>query len=351
MNHALNAKELDAIKRFAMQKLADVNPEVNPEVDHLDWSDKVDGAIDVNEHYLLSSKLNCFPSTSSTTEQAVKQGKSQSNNNNGSPQNISDGVLLSSCLSFSLFNLATKQGMYDEYMNVEGANIDLYNATEEKREQIQDVKSRKSYLAAVCYLFQVQTDDMYKKMAEVKEAWDRLQESEHVIEDMIADATKNEILQRNEKNKLIAEKQESCSSLKKRTILCKKLIKPEHKIAMAWSFAIEGKKAVTSLCSWAALTPELIARGINFHTNVETNKKNGTIPMLAAKQLLREHEDCVDGVIELKGKYDNEDVQEVQVVFNEDIESLLDNVENGAEEMGVALEDNEGNGEEQIVNE
>ena len=73
--------------------------------------------------------------------------------------------------------------------------------------------------------------------------------------------------------------------------------------------------------------------------------------MLAAKQLLREHEDCVDGVIELKGKYDNEDVQEVQVVFNEDIESLLDNVENGAEEMGVALEDNEGNGEEQIVNE
>ena len=166
MNHALNAKELDTIKRFAMQKLADVNPEVNPEVDHLDWSEKVDGAIDVNEHYLLSSKLNCFPSTSSTTEQAVKQGKSQSNNNNGSPQDISDGVLLSSCQSFSLFNLATKQGMYDEYMNVEGANIDLYNATEEKREQIQDVKSRKSYLAALCDLFQVQTDDMYRKMPE-----------------------------------------------------------------------------------------------------------------------------------------------------------------------------------------
>ena len=32
-------------------------------------------------------------------------------------------------------------------------------------------------------------------------------------------------------------------------------------------------------------------------------------------------------------------------------EALLDNVENGAEEMGVALEDNEVNGDEQIVNE
>jgi hypothetical protein len=178
-----------------------------------------------------------------------------------------------------------------------------------------------------------------------------MQESLYAIEDMIADATKNEILQRNEKNKLIAEKQESYSSLKKRTILCKKLIKPEHKIAMAWSFAIEGKKAVTSLCSWAALTPELIARGINFHTNVETNKKNGTIPMLAAKQLLKEHEDCVDGYIELKGNYDIEDVREVRVFVNEDIESLLDNVENGAEEIGVALEDNEVNRDEQIVNE
>jgi len=36
MSHALNAKELDTIKRFAMQKLADVDPELNPEVGHLD---------------------------------------------------------------------------------------------------------------------------------------------------------------------------------------------------------------------------------------------------------------------------------------------------------------------------
>jgi hypothetical protein len=281
----------------------------------------------------------------------VKQGKSQSNNNNGSQQDISDGVLLSSCQSFSLFNLATKQGMYDEYRNVEGADDDLYNAMKGKPKPIQDVKSRKAYLAALCDLFQEQTEDLYSKMPEVLESRKRSRESLRAIEDMIADATKNEILQRNEKNKFIAEKQESYSSLKKRTILCKKLIKLEHKIAMAWSFAIEGKKAVTSLCSWAALTPELIARGINFRTNDETNKKNGTIPMLAAKQLLKEHEDCVDGFIELKGNYDSEDVQEGPVRLNEGREALLDNKENGAEEMGVALEDNEVNGNEQIVNE
>jgi hypothetical protein len=241
--------------------------------------------------------------------------------------------------------------MYDEYRNVEGADDDLYNAMKGKPEPIQDVKSRKAYLAALRDFFQDQTEDLYNKMPEVLESRKRSRESLHAIEDMIADATTNEVLHRSEKNKLIAEKQESYYSLKKRTILCKKLIKLEHEIAMAWSFAMEGKKAVTSLCSWAALTPELIARGINFHTNVETNKKNGTIPMLAAKQLLRKHEDCVDDFIVLKGNYDIEDVREVRVVVNEDIESLLDNVENGAEEMGVALEDNEGNGEEQIVNE
>ena len=118
---------------------------------------------------------------------------------------------------------------------------------------------------------------------------------------------------------------------------------------MAWSLAIEGKKAVTSLCSWAALTPELIARGINFHTYGEGNKKNGTIPMLAAKQLLKEHEDCVDGFIELKGNYDIEDVQEGPVRLHEGSEALLDKEEIGDEEMGVALQDNEGNGYEQIV--
>ena len=84
MSHALNAKELDIIKKFAMQKLADVDPVVYPEVDHLDWSDEVVcvingkavGVINVDENYLLGSKIICFPSTSSTTEQAVKQGKS-----------------------------------------------------------------------------------------------------------------------------------------------------------------------------------------------------------------------------------------------------------------------------------
>jgi len=44
--------------------------------------------------------------------------------------------------------------------------------------------------------------------------------------------------------------------------------------------------------------------------------------------------------------------QEVQVVSNEDSEALLDNEEVGDKEMGIALSDNnEGNGDEQIVNE
>ena len=71
MRHALNTKELDIIKKFAIKTL----DEVKSKSCHLDWSEKVDGAFNVNEHYLLGSKLKCFPSTSSTTEQAVKQGK------------------------------------------------------------------------------------------------------------------------------------------------------------------------------------------------------------------------------------------------------------------------------------
>jgi len=120
---------------------------------------------------------------------------------------------------------------------------------------------------------------------------------------------------------------------------------------MSWSLAIEGKKIDKSLCSWVTLTPELVARDIIFHTYDETNMKKGTIPMLAAKKLLHDHEDCVDGFIVLKGNYDIEDVWEVPVVVNEDSEALLDIVEIGAEEMGVALEDNVGNGDEQIINE
>ena len=89
MRHALNAKELDTIKKFAMQKLADVKSVGN----HLNWSEEVVrvineevfGAINVNEHYSLGSKLKCFPSTSLTTEHAMKQGESHSTNNNGFP--------------------------------------------------------------------------------------------------------------------------------------------------------------------------------------------------------------------------------------------------------------------------
>jgi hypothetical protein len=359
MSHALNAKELDIIKKFAMQKLADVDPEVNPEVGHLDWSDEVVRGINdevvrvinVNEHYLLGSKIKCFPSTSSTTEQAVKQGKSHSNNNNGSQQNISDSVLLSSCISLSLFNLATQQGMYDEYSNVEGADDDLHNATKQRKPK-QEVKSRKTYLTALCNFVRGGSEAQLNAMPEVLEARGRSLESLHKIEKMIADATTNEILEREEKLILKAEKHKTEPPLRaKPTIRCRESIKPGDKTAMAWSLAIEGKKAVTSLCSWAALTPELIARGINFHTYGEGNKKNGTISMVAAKQLLKEHEDCVGGFIELKGNYDIEDVQEGPVRLNEDNEALLDNVEIGDEEMGVALEDNEVNGDEQIVNE
>jgi hypothetical protein len=217
MSNALNAKELDIIKKFAMQKLADVDPEVNPEVDHLDWSDEVVrvingkavGVINVDEHYLLGSKIKCFPSTSSTTEQAVKQGKSHSNNNNGSQQNISDIVLLSSYQSWSLFNLATRQGMFEAFRNMEGANDDLDNAMNEKRKPKQEVKSLKKFLAALCDLVQDQTEDLFSEMPEVKESRDRSQKSEHAIEEMIAKATNTEIEERKEKLRLKAEKQES----------------------------------------------------------------------------------------------------------------------------------------------
>ena len=41
----------------------------------------------------------------------------------------------------------------------------------------------------------------------------------------------------------------------------------------------------------------------------------------------------------------------MQVVLNEDSEALLDNEEIGDEEMGIALLDIEGTGDEQILNE
>ena len=53
MNHALNAKELDIIKRFAIETL----DEVKSKSCHLDWSEKVDGAINVNLQYLLCWKF------------------------------------------------------------------------------------------------------------------------------------------------------------------------------------------------------------------------------------------------------------------------------------------------------
>jgi hypothetical protein len=56
LSHALNAKELDIIKKFAIETL----DEVKSKSCHLDWSEKVDGAINVNEHCLLGSKLKAF---------------------------------------------------------------------------------------------------------------------------------------------------------------------------------------------------------------------------------------------------------------------------------------------------
>ena len=94
--------------------------------------------------------------------------------------------------SLSLFNLATRQGMYDEYRNVEGADDDLYNAMKEKPKPIQDIKSRKAYLAALCDLFQGETEDLFSKMPKVLESRNRSRDSLHAIEEMIADATKNE---------------------------------------------------------------------------------------------------------------------------------------------------------------
>ena len=95
---------------------------------------------------------------------------------------------------------------------------------------------------------------------------------------MISKATKNEILEREEKNRLKAEKHKTDLPLKaKSTIRCIDSIKPEDRIAMSWSLAIEGKKLGTSLCSWVALTLELIARDIIFHTYDEPNKKKLSI--------------------------------------------------------------------------
>ena len=65
--------------------------------------------------------------------------------------------------------------------------------------------------------------------------------------------------------------------------------------------------------------------------------------------MLQDHEDSVNGFIELKGKYDIEDVQEVPVVLNEDSEALLENEQIGDKEMWVVLLSNEENGDEQIV--
>jgi len=49
MNHALNAKEVDIITKFAMETL----DEVKSKSYHLDWSEKVVGVINVDEYYLL----------------------------------------------------------------------------------------------------------------------------------------------------------------------------------------------------------------------------------------------------------------------------------------------------------
>jgi len=243
--------------------------------------------------------------------------------------------------------------MYDEYRNVEGANDDLDNALKGKLKPKQEVKSRKTFLAAYCNLVGFETEDLFSEMPEVKELRNRSRDSLHAIEDMISKATTNEMeREREEKNRLKAEKHESDPSLKaKRTILCKDSITQKEKNAMSWSLAIDGKKTVKSLCSWVALTPELVARDIIFHTYGQTNKMDVTIHMQAAKKLLKEHEDCFNGYILLKGNYDIEDVQEVQVVLNEDSEALLDNEEIGDKEMGEALLDNEDYGDEQIVNE
>ena len=95
----------------------------------------------------------------------------------------------------------------------------------------------------------------------------------------------------------------------------------------------------------------LLFRTVIFNTYDKTRKKDVKICMQDAMKKLQLHEDCVDDFILLKGKYDIEDVQEVQVVSNEDNEALLDNEEIGDEEMGIALLGNEGNGDERIVSE
>jgi len=114
----------------------------------------------------------------------MKQGKSHSTNNNEFQQDISDRVFLSSVLSWSLFNLATRQGMFDEFRNMEGANDDLDNAMKEKPKPKQDVKSRKKYLAVYCDGVRYKTEDLFSKMPEVLESRDKSRESLHKIEDI-----------------------------------------------------------------------------------------------------------------------------------------------------------------------
>ena len=161
----------------------------------------------------------------------MTQGKSHSTNNNGFQQDISDGVFLSSFQSLSLFNLATQQGMYDEYRNMEGANDDLDYALKGKPKPKKEVKSRKIFLAAYCNLVWFETEDLFSEMPEVKELRNRSRDSLHAIEDMISKATTNEMeREREEKNRLKAEKQESDPSLKaKQTILCKDSITQKEK--------------------------------------------------------------------------------------------------------------------------
>ena len=136
----------------------------------------------------------------------------------------SSKVFLGPCQSLSLFNLATRQGMFEAFRNLEGANDDLDNAMNEKRKPKQEVKSLKKFLVALCDLVQDQTEDLFSEMPEVEESRDRSKKSEYAIEEMIAKATNTEIEERKEKLRLKAEKQESDSSLKgKRAILCQKL--------------------------------------------------------------------------------------------------------------------------------
>ena len=60
--------------------------------------------------------------------------------------------------------------MFDESRNMDGANDDLDNALKGKPKPKQEVKSRKTFLAAYCNLVGFETEDLFSVMAEVKES-------------------------------------------------------------------------------------------------------------------------------------------------------------------------------------